>query len=50
MRWANGNEYYGQYKNDLMDGEGVFQEQGQLYTVKVEQDKRISKIKISGGC
>jgi hypothetical protein len=49
-KWASGNEYYGQYKNDLMDGEGVFQKQGQLYNVKYEQDKLMNKTKISGGC
>jgi hypothetical protein len=23
FRWADGDEYYGQYKNDLRDGEGI---------------------------
>ncbi len=44
-RWASGNEYYGQLKEDNMQGEGVEQEKGMLYTVKYKHNEIITKVK-----
>ena len=42
MKFDNGPEYYGKFKNDRLWGEGVLKDKGKLYSVKYEQDKLIS--------
>jgi hypothetical protein len=43
MRLANDDFYCGEYKNDIPWGEGVSQENGQLYRDKFEEGKLISR-------
>ena len=42
MRWADGDEYCGEYKNRMQHGEGIQQENGKLYSVKHDEGKLIS--------
>ena len=35
----NGYEYWGEYKNDIKQGQGLKQEEGKLYKVTYEEDE-----------
>ena len=49
-KWPNGNEYCGEYKNDMKWGDGVKKENGQLYSVKYDEEGTcIYRRKISEG-
>jgi hypothetical protein len=43
FKWAAGDYYCGEYKNNNPWGEGVSQENGQLYKIKFEEVKVISR-------
>ena len=43
MRLPNGDYYCGEWKNEMLWGEGVSQENGQLYRDKFEEGNLISR-------
>ena len=45
-RLPNGDFYCGEWKNDKKWGEGVSQYNGQLYMIKFEENKLISRSKL----
>jgi hypothetical protein len=47
QRWPNGDEYCGEYKNHKQHGEGVKQENGQLYRVKYDEGTIISRSELA---